>query len=121
MCSFNLLSVFITFICIALSFQDKPILDSFPSVRNQISGGRSVLTCSVSFGQTPITFTWKKNGQKIIQDDSYQVNTDELMSTLIVKNVSARQSGNYTCLASNSKGFDSQSSYLNVKSVFCLI
>lgn len=118
MCALNLLIVFITFILISLSFQQKPILNSFPLAQNQRQGGRFVLTCSASFGQTPITFTWKKDGQKIVQDENYQINTDDLISTLIIKNVSLKQSGNYTCLSNNAKGFDSQSSYLNVQSVF---
>ncbi len=117
MCFLNLFCIFVISSLVSLSFQQKPVLNNFPLVQNQRNGGRFVLTCAASFGQTPIIFDWKRSGHKIVQDENYQINTEDLMSTLIIKNVSAKQSGNYTCLASNEKGFDSQSSYLNVQSV----
>lgn len=113
--------IILYFTLISLSLQQnaaKPILNSFQGTHNQRQGSRFVLTCAASFGQAPIEFTWKKNGNFIANQQDYQIDTNDMISFLLIKNVSRHHSGNYTCNAANAYGYDSQSTYLNVQCVF---
>lgn len=95
--------------------QQKPVLNQFSATVKQREGSRFVLHCSATYGQTPIHFTWTKDGQKLASKEDYQITNDELTSMLLVKNVSRRHSGAYRCTASNAHGADSQSSALVVQ------
>ena len=98
----------------------KPVLNSLNPFQTQIQGSRFFLNCVTILGDSPLTFHWMKNGHKILDDDNdhIHIRKDNLMSTLLIENLSSNDSGNYTCSVNNRGGFDSQSSYLNVQGFF---
>ena len=110
-CLLTFLAVFF----VITSQHEKPVLNQFSATLKQREGSRFVLHCSATYGQTPIHFTWTKDGQKLASKEDYQITNDELTSMLLVKNVSRRHSGAYRCTASNAHGADSQSSALVVQ------
>ena len=113
---FCLLTFLATFFTITSQHQQqKPVLNQFSATVKQREGSRFALHCSATYGQTPIHFTWTKDGQKLASKEDYQITNDELTSMLLVKNVSRRHSGAYRCTASNAHGADSQSSALVVQ------
>lgn len=64
-------------------------------------GGRAQLTCSVSAGDMPIYFSWKKDGAPITPDLQVSEKKEEFFSLLVLKDITARHSGRYTCFATN--------------------
>ncbi|GFY12186.1 titin [Trichonephila clavipes] len=81
-----------------------------------VVGMRTSVLCAVIFGDPPFDFTWLKDGQKLSETRSISVKTiDDFTSNLAISKVDANSNGNYTCRASNSKGFDEKSALLSVK------
>lgn len=86
---------------IQLLVNSPPVIEPFSFPKYVKVGGRAQLTCSVSSGDIPIYFSWKKDG--IIISPSLQVTEikDEFFTLLILKEISAKHSGKYTCFALN--------------------
>ena len=94
----------------------KPTLNNFLATQNQLQGSRFVLTCSAIYGVSPIDFRWNKNGVDINSDEShYKIDTINLISILLINNITLHDTGNYTCFAKNAFGFDRQVTFLNVQ------
>ena len=62
-------------------------------------------------------FEWSKNGQPIRPgpDVKYRIENSKKFSTLSIEKVERSDTGNYSCLAKNGVGSDSQNVQLNVK------
>ncbi|GFQ76423.1 titin [Trichonephila clavata] len=77
---------------------------------------RETVHCNVLSGDTPLEFSWFKDGQLLtdVQDISVR-KTDDYVSRLAISKVNADSNGNYSCRVTNSKGFDEKSAVLSVK------
>lgn len=79
----------------------------------------SIISCSLSSGSNPITFTWRFNSQPLEKDSDFAIETSDRFSQIKLPQVKKSQSGNYTCLAKNSFGIDSISVKLIVNGEIC--
>ncbi|XP_051862940.1 cell adhesion molecule Dscam2 isoform X2 [Drosophila albomicans] len=86
---------------VQLNVNSPPVIEPFKFPKNLQEGGRAQITCAVSSGDMPIYFSWKKDENAI--PSSLQINEkkEEFYSLLVLKDISVRHSGKYTCLASN--------------------
>ncbi|GFT08356.1 titin [Nephila pilipes] len=79
-------------------------------------GMRASVQCAVIYGDPPFEFSWFKDGHKLIDNRGVSTrNIDDFTSNLVISKVEADSNGNYTCRASNSKGFDEKFATLSVK------
>ena len=70
------------------------------------------MSCT-SQGSPPDTFTWRKNSGPIMQSTNittvtYTNTSAEFNATYFISNVTANDSGAYTCIASNPIGTDNK-------------
>lgn len=84
----------------------------FPSALKE--GERSSAICTIKSGDTPIQFKWKKDGQDIVESTNIETQSVKDSSILFIKSVSAKNSGNYTCIVSNAYGSDKFTAVLTV-------
>uniref|UniRef100_A0A182NQ64 Down syndrome cell adhesion molecule-like protein Dscam2 n=1 Tax=Anopheles dirus TaxID=7168 RepID=A0A182NQ64_9DIPT len=84
-----------------LVVHSPPVIEPFSFPKIMKVGGRAQLTCSVSAGDMPIYFSWKKDGSPIAQDLHVSEKKEEFFSLLVLKDITARHSGRYTCFATN--------------------
>lgn len=103
---------------------DTPhILRIIPS-QDQPIGSMLFLPCNVMKGARPIKFQWLKDDRPLSEFDSsnhYQIETKNSISNFIIPEISADDSGNYSCVASNEFGFDSQWTFLQVKGLLFVV
>ncbi|XP_031617665.1 Down syndrome cell adhesion molecule-like protein Dscam2 isoform X3 [Contarinia nasturtii] len=100
---------------IELTVNSPPVIEPFAFPKNLQEGGRVTVTCAVISGDLPIIFTWKKDDHPIPQSLQVSVKGDEFFSMLVLKDVSSRHAGLYTCIASNSGATVNHTSELLVK------
>ena len=69
---------------------------------------------SIEEGSFPIFFEWFKNSKplKPNPDVNYKIENSEMLSTLKIIKIDLNDVGNYTCIAKNTFGSDSQTIYL---------
>ncbi len=100
---------------------NAPKLKPFAFDRNVISGQRARVFCQLLEGITPLSFRWSKDGHQLKSVGSesmeYSIEDHEDYSSLVIDPVSGRNSGNYSCLVSNSYGSDTYSSVLIVQGI----
>ncbi|KAL1428766.1 hypothetical protein MTO96_002487, partial [Rhipicephalus appendiculatus] len=80
-----------------------PVIDSqmLPDVLTANEGMNVKMLCSVVQGDPPITLRWTRGGHTVARSASVSLQSLEDSSVLTMKGVSMRDSGNYTCEASN--------------------
>ncbi|XP_049521428.1 Down syndrome cell adhesion molecule-like protein Dscam2 [Dermacentor silvarum] len=80
-----------------------PVIDSqmLPDVLTANEGMNVKMLCSVVQGDPPITLRWTRGGRAVARSASVSLQSLEDSSVLTMKGVSMRDSGNYTCEASN--------------------
>lgn len=81
-----------------------PKLNPFHTSMIQLNvGDRASITCSVVKGDTPLTIIWRKDGHAIDPTQRIQVNlVDQYNSLLVIDNLQAEHTGNYSCVVRNS-------------------
>ncbi|XP_076361672.1 cell adhesion molecule Dscam1-like isoform X3 [Tachypleus tridentatus] len=87
-----------------VSVKVAPHIDEefFPEKRTATEGESVKLLCSIVKGDQPIRITWDKDGVLISRGRHRRIQGLEDSSLLILKHLKYRDSGNYTCHASNS-------------------
>ncbi|XP_033149971.1 Down syndrome cell adhesion molecule-like protein Dscam2 isoform X2 [Drosophila busckii] len=84
-----------------LNVNSPPVIEPFKFPKNLQEGGRAQITCAVSSGDMPIYFSWKKDDGSIPSSLQITEKKEEFYSLLVLKDISAKHSGKYTCYASN--------------------
>lgn len=65
-------------------------------------GDRASITCSVIKGDIPLTINWRKDGRPIDPSQRMSVTqVDQYNSILVIENLSADHTGNYSCVVRN--------------------
>lgn len=83
-------------------------------------GERGSATCTIRSGDTPIQFKWKKDGQDIVESANIETQSVKDSSLLFIKSVSSKNSGNYTCIVTNTFGSDKFTALLTVTGMWKL-
>lgn len=80
-----------------------PVIDSqmLPNVLTANQGMNVKMLCSVVQGDPPISLRWTHAGRVVSRSASVSLQSLEDSSVLTLKGVSVKESGNYTCQASN--------------------
>ncbi|KAG0434113.1 hypothetical protein HPB47_019347, partial [Ixodes persulcatus] len=92
----------------------SPKITPFSFASKLVSGQRATVICSTFEGDRPLTFAWLKDGSTLSKHNNVEWNEEKGYSTLNISPLSLQDSGNYTCVVSNSAGSDSLSSSLVV-------
>uniref|UniRef100_A0A182TBL3 Ig-like domain-containing protein n=1 Tax=Anopheles maculatus TaxID=74869 RepID=A0A182TBL3_9DIPT len=84
-------------------FAVPPKLNPFhSSILSLNVGDRASITCSVIKGDIPLTITWRKDGRPIDPTQRMSVTqVDQYNSILLIENLSADHTGNYSCVVRN--------------------
>ncbi|XP_053609899.1 cell adhesion molecule Dscam1-like isoform X1 [Plodia interpunctella] len=85
-----------------LVVSNPPEIEPFSFSANLQEGKRAQVGCSVTSGDMPVHFTWLKDNAPISSALQVEERTADFFSNLVFKEVFARHSGLYTCVASNS-------------------
>lgn len=95
-----------------------PSITPFSFNPNVQESQRVTVMCTTSSGETPVSFTWLKDGQlitpQLAQSKRIAIKPDQDTSTLRIASVRLDHAGNYTCLAKNKAGTQAHSSQLIV-------
>ena len=96
---------------------DPPKLSKLLNIETISEGGYFSYSCAAKSGSQPIIFYWFKDGQTITSQtkDIQIIELGKMQSNLIIENVKAIDSANYTCNAKNDFGEDSHSVRLIVR------
>ncbi|KAM7294611.1 hypothetical protein ISCGN_024117 [Ixodes scapularis] len=100
----------------ALAVEEKPEIMPFTFSKNVLLGQKTMVTCAVTTGSTPLEFLWSHNGRAVDNTASkYAASVTSNIATMTIQKVSAEDTGNYTCTVSNDVGSDSYTSALLVE------
>ncbi|KAK4287145.1 hypothetical protein Pmani_039780, partial [Petrolisthes manimaculis] len=79
-----------------------PVLQPFHFEEKLQAGDRAGVTCLVSKGDPPITFTWEKDGRPVEEVEGVSVSSmNHFSSSLMISRLTASHTGHYTCKAAN--------------------
>ncbi|XP_023220980.1 titin-like [Centruroides sculpturatus] len=95
-----------------------PKIKPFHFTQNLREGLKEQVTCAVNEGETPLTFTWLKDGEDIMKFKKIKIVDIADSSLLIIPSVQSESIGNYTCIVRNSMGSDSYTSQLILKGLY---
>ncbi|KAH7974625.1 hypothetical protein HPB49_017482 [Dermacentor silvarum] len=87
-----------------------PVLQPFSFPHDLTTGEDAIFRCVVRSGSPPYHFRWLKDDQDVVSGTERRLTTtvvSERVATLNVRRVTVEDSGNYTCLVSDSTGADS--------------
>ncbi|XP_071041656.1 cell adhesion molecule Dscam1 isoform X1 [Parasteatoda tepidariorum] len=97
-------------------FKDIPEIQKFSFQENILEGKIVSVTCLAITRSKSVDFKWFKNGKELLNAvRNVKIREDSEYSILILDPVSADDSGNYTCKASNAHGSSQHTAYLSVK------
>ena len=85
--------------------------------KTQTIGSIFNAVCAIEEGSFPVFFEWLKNAQTLKPgpDVNYKIDNSKALSTLMIENIGQIDQGNYTCIAKNADGSDSQNVVLNIR------
>ncbi|CAN8018331.1 unnamed protein product [Ixodes persulcatus] len=93
-----------------------PEIRPFAFPPNLRVGEKALLTCHVTSGSQPITFSWLKDGNTMAANQGIRLRSESEYSVMLMESVQPTHVGNYTCIAKNKHGFDSFTAVLEVES-----
>ncbi|KAK3850141.1 hypothetical protein Pcinc_043133, partial [Petrolisthes cinctipes] len=83
---------------VRLCWQWPPVLQPFHFEEKLQAGDRAGVTCLVSKGDPPITFTWEKDGRSVEEVEGVSVSSmNHFSSSLMISRLTASHTGHYTC------------------------
>ncbi|KAK8775970.1 hypothetical protein V5799_030684 [Amblyomma americanum] len=96
--------------------KEVPEIRPFSFSKNIPVGGKALVTCWITSGAQPVTFSWLKDGDSLSTVQGTRQKADPDYSVLLLEPVLPSHVGNYTCIAKNKFGFDSYTTVLEVES-----
>lgn len=97
-------------------FPVPPIIEPFSFQDGLAEGMRTRTICGVSKGDAPLTLRWLKDGDQLPSILGANVSSiDQYSSLLSIPSLSAKHSGDYTCVASNQAAEFKYTASLQVK------
>ncbi|EEC02459.1 cell adhesion molecule, putative, partial [Ixodes scapularis] len=101
---------------ITVRVNEVPEIRPFAFPPNLRVGEKALLTCHVTSGSQPITFSWLKDGNTMAANQGIRLRSESEYSVMLMESVQPTHVGNYTCIAKNKHGFDSFTAVLEVES-----
>ncbi|KAH6928161.1 hypothetical protein HPB50_012350 [Hyalomma asiaticum] len=101
---------------ITIKVTEVPEIRPFGFSKNIPVGGKALVTCFITSGVQPVTFSWLKDGQSLHAVQGMRLKAEPDYSVLLLEPVLPSHVGNYTCIAKNKFGFDSYTTVLEVES-----
>ena len=99
---------------------ERPVVAPLFIPKSEVGAQLSV-GCTLVRGQTPVSFTWRKNNEVISDSRVTVVDPKEGMSSLKLVNLSQSDRGSYSCTAKNSFGEDTKTAELDLSGMFVAI
>jgi len=96
---------------------EAPKILSLPQQNIIPIGSPFRIYCSTFAGDKPLFFQFSKNGQLLTStpNTNYKIENSEDLSLFSIKSVERNDSGNYSCIARNAFGTDSQTVQLLIR------
>ncbi|CAG2103309.1 unnamed protein product [Medioppia subpectinata] len=94
-----------------------PKLGSIVSHKSLLIGSRFQVFCTVESGSAPVRFEWSRNGRTLnpSPESNYKIENFDMFSIFTIKAIDTRDAANYSCLATNAIGSDTQFVLLSIK------
>ncbi|KAG8178108.1 hypothetical protein JTE90_017455 [Oedothorax gibbosus] len=93
---------------------DSPKIQPF-SFKQGIKVGDKTSALCMAESNSPLSYSWKRNGETISENEEQRFKTDDELSVLVLEPVKPEHSGNYTCIVRNKDGSDSFTAVLVVE------
>lgn len=87
---------------------------------SSLQGGTVVFQATVK-GSVPITISWLKDNDDIIEDDNTKMTFLNNVATLMIRAIEVKHDGKYFCQAKNEAGIQRCSALLTVKGLCSLL
>lgn len=98
--------------------RDPPVLYPLMTPSNPSVGDDADIVCKLRRGADPVTFEWLYNGRSIPSHrQKARITTSPRTSLFSIRNIQVDDIGNYTCVASNAHGRDSQTESFLIEGV----
>ncbi|UYV62107.1 Dscam [Cordylochernes scorpioides] len=101
--------------CVASNSAGRDSFTALLLVRGRTRTVNAQALCGLSKGDGDITFSWQHNGRPLTSSGHFTITTHPRFSVIYIDKLSSVDSGNYTCVASNSAGRDSFTAPLMVR------
>lgn len=99
-------------------FLAPPKISPFSFSEESMSFGEFVnLQCTIAGGDLPVKITWTLNEKPF--EDYLEIITTKRISELTIESVSAKHTGNYSCIAENRAGRVNHTAELRVNGAEC--
>ena len=95
---------------------ERPVIAPLFIPKSEVGAQLSV-GCTLVRGQTPVSFTWRKNNE-VISDSNIHVDGKLGFSSIQLANLSQAHRGSYSCTAKNSFGEDTKTAELDLSGMF---
>ncbi|GFS44503.1 titin [Nephila pilipes] len=99
------------------SSNEQPVLNPMYVPPNLSIGDNIELSCIVKRGSYPVQIEWLHNDKKVTSLQKYKIINSESSSHLSIGKIQAEDIGNYTCVAKNRFGHDSNTVVLIIEDV----
>ncbi len=104
---------------LSVSSDQQPRLIDLPKSQRQILGSTFVLTCNSWSGSPPFSYSFYRNGVQLKNNSRVTMTeTKNSFALLTISDLTATDSGNYSCTVKNRGGSDAKWTVLQVNGLF---